>query len=140
MPRHSRKLVLASIVVVLASFALAGRADAVPTFARRYNDPADRPLLSPGGQHLADTPNAGGSSGFSEIFAFEELLHCESATLLHTGSLDAGITFIVGGKNAVVAGAAVEFIYAVLWRDTAVSDITNADLNVFLTRWGLATV
>jgi hypothetical protein len=54
------------------------------TFARRYNDPADRPLLTPGGQHLAATPNAGGSSGFSEIFAYEELARCELAELLKT--------------------------------------------------------
>ena len=54
------------------------------TFMRRYNDPADRPLLTPGGQHLAETPNAGGSSGFSEIFAYEELARCELADLLKT--------------------------------------------------------
>lgn len=52
------------------------------TFARRYNDPADRPLLTPGGQHLAATPNAGGSSGLSEIFAYEELARCEHADFL----------------------------------------------------------
>lgn len=68
---------------------------ATMTFSRRFNDPADRPLLSPGGQHLADTPNAGGSSGFSEIFAYEELLHCESATLLHT---ETEITYDTVGK------------------------------------------
>jgi hypothetical protein len=54
------------------------------TFARRYNDPGDRPLLTPGGQHLAATPNAGGSSGLSEIFAYEELARCELAQLLKT--------------------------------------------------------
>lgn len=54
------------------------------TFARRYNDPADRPLLTAGGQRLAATPNAGGSSGFSEIFAFEQLARCELAGLLKT--------------------------------------------------------
>ena len=47
-------------------------------------DPADRPLLTPGGQRLAATPNAGGSSGLSEIFAYEQLARCEAATLLHT--------------------------------------------------------
>src|SRR4051812_46496206 len=52
------------------------------TFARRYNDPADRPLLTVGGQHLAATPNAGGSSGLSEIFAYEELARCEHASFL----------------------------------------------------------
>jgi hypothetical protein len=54
------------------------------TFERAYMDPADRPLLTAGGQHLAATPNAGGSSGLSEVFAFEELARCELATLLKT--------------------------------------------------------
>jgi hypothetical protein len=68
---------------------------ATMTFARRYNDPADRPLLTPGGQHLAATPNAGGSSGFSEIFAYEELARCEAASLLHT---ETEITYDTTGK------------------------------------------
>jgi hypothetical protein len=54
------------------------------TFARAYIDPADRPLLTPGAQTLAATPNAGGSSGLSEIFAYEQLARCEHATLLKT--------------------------------------------------------
>jgi hypothetical protein len=53
-------------------------------FAREYMDPQDRPLLTTGGQHLAETPNAGGSSGLSEIFAYEELGRCEAAALLKT--------------------------------------------------------
>ncbi|MBX3157803.1 MAG: hypothetical protein KF773_17675 [Deltaproteobacteria bacterium] len=53
-------------------------------FARAYMDPADRPLLTPGGVKIAETPNAGGSSGRSEIFAFEELARCEDAALLKT--------------------------------------------------------
>ncbi|HUS32263.1 MAG TPA: hypothetical protein VMZ53_27370 [Kofleriaceae bacterium] len=57
---------------------------ATMTFARRYVDPDDRPLLTVGGQHLAETPNAGGSSGLSEIFAYEELARCEHAALLKT--------------------------------------------------------
>ena len=52
------------------------------TFQRAYVDPDDRPLLTAGGQHLAMTPNAGGSSGLSEIFAYEELARCELATFL----------------------------------------------------------
>lgn len=52
------------------------------TFARAYKDPDDRPLLTAGGQHLAMTPNAGGSSGLSEIFAYEQLARCELATFL----------------------------------------------------------
>jgi len=54
------------------------------TFARGYVDPDDRPLLTEGGQRLAATPNAGGSSGLSEVFAYEQLARCEGATLLHT--------------------------------------------------------
>ena len=53
-------------------------------FAREYVDPADRPLLTVGGQHMAATPNAGGSSGLSEVFAYEELDRCEHAMLLKT--------------------------------------------------------
>ena len=47
-----------------------------------YVDPDDRPQLTPGGQHMAATPNAGGSSGLSEIFAYEQLARCEGATFL----------------------------------------------------------
>jgi hypothetical protein len=47
-----------------------------------YVDPDDRPQLTAGGQHMAATPNAGGSSGLSEIFAYEELARCELATFL----------------------------------------------------------
>ena len=47
-----------------------------------YVDPADRSQLTAGGQHMAATPNAGGSSGLSEIFAYEELARCELATFL----------------------------------------------------------
>ena len=65
------------------------------TFQRRYNDPADRPLLTPGGQTLAETPNAGGSSGLSEIFAYEQLARCEHAALLKT---ETQITYSTTGK------------------------------------------
>jgi hypothetical protein len=54
------------------------------TFAREYVDPTDRPLLTEGGRHLAETPNAGGSSLLSEVFAYEQLARCEMATLLKT--------------------------------------------------------
>lgn len=54
------------------------------TFARQYVDPTDRPLLTEGGRHLAETPNAGGSSVLSEVFAYEQLARCELATLLKT--------------------------------------------------------
>ena len=54
------------------------------TFARPFVDPTDRPLLTEGGRRLAETPNAGGSSGLSEVFAYEQLTRCELATLLKT--------------------------------------------------------
>jgi hypothetical protein len=47
-----------------------------------YLDPDDRPQLTAGGQHMAATPNAGGSSGLSEIFAYEQLARCEGAAFL----------------------------------------------------------
>ena len=43
-----------------------------------------RDALSAGGQHLYDTPNAGGSSSESEIVAFEVLHHCDGAALYKT--------------------------------------------------------
>lgn len=57
---------------------------ATMTFTRRFVDPTDRALLTPGGQRLAATPNSGGSSGLSEVFAFEQLARCEDADLLKT--------------------------------------------------------
>ncbi len=44
----------------------------------------DRALLSPGGQRLYDTPNAGGSSAESEVFSYEVLHRCEDAALVAT--------------------------------------------------------
>lgn len=44
----------------------------------------DKPSLSPGGQRLFDTPNAGGSSTESETMSYEVLRHCEGAVLLKT--------------------------------------------------------
>ncbi len=40
--------------------------------------------LSPGGQTLFDAPNAGGSSGESEVMSYEVLRTCEGATFLKT--------------------------------------------------------
>lgn len=68
---------------------------ATMTFARAFDDPADRPLLTPGGQTLAATPNAGGSSGLSEVFAYEQLARCEMASLLKT---ETQVMYDVSGK------------------------------------------
>jgi hypothetical protein len=54
------------------------------TFARAFIDPEDRGLLTPGGMHLIETPNAGGSSEMSELFAYEQLARCENAKLIKT--------------------------------------------------------
>jgi hypothetical protein len=67
------------------------------TFARAYMDPADRDLLTPGGKLIAETPNLGGSSEMSEIFAFEQLARCEAATLI---APEAQIMYLdTGGKK-----------------------------------------
>lgn len=65
------------------------------TFERAYVDAADRDLLTEGGQVIAATPNAGGSSGLSEVFAFEQLARCEEASLLKT---ETQITYDTPGK------------------------------------------
>lgn len=65
------------------------------SFSRRYNDPADRPLLTPGAQTIASLPNAGGSSLFSEVFAFEQLARCEQAGFLKS---ETQIIYDIAGK------------------------------------------
>ncbi|MDB4943592.1 MAG: hypothetical protein JWP97_3126 [Labilithrix sp.] len=44
----------------------------------------DRASLSPGGQRLYDTANAGGSSTESEVLSYEVLRYCDDAKLLKT--------------------------------------------------------
>jgi hypothetical protein len=65
------------------------------SFATAYVDPDDRAQLTPGGQRMFATPNAGGSSIASEAFAYEELARCELATLLHT---ETEIVYATQGK------------------------------------------
>lgn len=67
------------------------------TFARRYDDPADRGQLTAGGLEIILDGNAGGSSLYSEVFAFEWLARCEAATLLKT---ETEILYDVAGKKA----------------------------------------
>jgi len=50
----------------------------------RYDDPAERDLLTDGGREIILDGNAGGSSLYSEVFAFEALHRCELADLLKT--------------------------------------------------------
>jgi hypothetical protein len=54
------------------------------TFSNRYDDPAERDQLTPGGLEIILDGNAGGSSLYSEVFAYEWLARCELATLLKT--------------------------------------------------------
>lgn len=53
-------------------------------FAMDAYDTADLMKLTPGGQYIAQTPNAGGNSVLSEVFSFEVLARCEDAKLLKT--------------------------------------------------------
>ena len=54
------------------------------SFPRAFVHPADDGLLTPGGARMINTPNAGGNSLLSEVFALEQLTRCEGATLLAT--------------------------------------------------------
>jgi hypothetical protein len=63
----------------------------------RYDDPAERPRLTTGGARIAAVDNAGGSSRYSEVFAFEWLARCELATLVKT---ETEIVYDVEGKKA----------------------------------------
>jgi hypothetical protein len=53
-------------------------------FAMDPYDMSDLAKLTPGGQYMVQTPNAGGDSVLSEVFAFEVLARCEDAKLLKT--------------------------------------------------------
>lgn len=67
------------------------------TFDNRYDDPAERDLLTAGGREMILDGNAGGSSLYSEVFAYEWLARCELATLLKT---ETEIVYDVVGKKA----------------------------------------
>jgi hypothetical protein len=73
------------------------RNDVVFMAPERY----ERAALSPGGQRIFDTPNAGGSSTESEVMAFEVLHHCEGASLTAT---ETEINYMApddGGANSI---------------------------------------
>jgi len=53
-------------------------------------------LLSPGGQEIFEDGNLGGSSLYSEIFAYEVLYRCDGAALLKT---EAEIVYAIDGKK-----------------------------------------
>jgi fibronectin type III domain protein len=62
-----------------------------------YDDPDDRPLLTAGARMIIEGPNAGGSSLFSEVFAFEMLARSEGASLL---KLETEIVYDQAGKKS----------------------------------------
>ena len=66
------------------------------TFADRYDDPAERDQLTPGGLAIVSVPNAGGSSVYSEVFAYEWLARCELAELIKT---ETAVAYDVEGKK-----------------------------------------
>ncbi|HUQ08262.1 MAG TPA: hypothetical protein VM261_37475, partial [Kofleriaceae bacterium] len=71
--------------------------DGAIAFTNRYDDPAERDQLTPGGLEIILDGNAGGSSLYSEVFAFEWMARCELATLLKT---ETEIVYDVNGKKA----------------------------------------
>jgi hypothetical protein len=62
-----------------------------------YDDPAERPRLTEGAQEILADGTAGGSSLYSEVFAFEWLARCELATLIKT---ETEIVYDIEGKKA----------------------------------------
>lgn len=82
-------------------------------FAADPFDASDKPRLTPGGLELLETPNAGGSSVLSEVFAFEILRRCELAILLktetdvHYDDPSSKITDILVGIDGVKVGVSV---------------------------------
>lgn len=83
--------------------------------ADRYDDPADRNQLTAGGQVIVATDNAGGSSVYSEVFAFEWLARCEGASLVKT---ETEIVYDAPGKK-------VDILVAIDGRKVGVS-VTRA--------------
>ncbi len=61
----------------------------------------DRDSLSPDGQRLYDTPNAGGSSTESEVLSLEVLRYCEGATLVKSETEIAYAPADDAGVNAI---------------------------------------
>ncbi|HRG98789.1 MAG TPA: hypothetical protein PLR99_21205 [Polyangiaceae bacterium] len=61
----------------------------------------ERASLSPGGQKIFDTPNAGGSSTESEVMSYEVLRYCEGAKLLKTETEVSYVPVTDGGSAAI---------------------------------------
>ncbi len=95
-------------------------------------DASDYEHLSLGGQTIADTPNAGGSSQWSEVFSYELLYRCELAQLLKTETeilydTEGAITDLLVSINTLKVGVSVT--RAMSWpRDTPYSPTQALDL------------
>jgi len=101
----------------------------------------DRDALSPGGQRMYDTPNAGGSSTESEVLSYEILRYCEAALLektetevTYTPPDDAGpnsITDLLVSINGEKVGVSVTRAYkppSMPLTDTDVKDLLEKKL------------
>ena len=97
-----------------------------------WDNPADLPLLTSGGQEMVADGNAGGSSLESEIFSLEVLTRCEGAILFKTetevvydlsGSITDILVEIDGMKVGVSVTRAVGFP-----RDSAYTEATASAL------------
>ncbi len=79
----------------------------------RYDDPEDRGQLTEGGVEMILDGNAGGSSVYSEVFAYELLARCELATLVKTETeivydvVETKRTDLLAGIDALKIGVSV---------------------------------
>jgi hypothetical protein len=101
-------------------------------FGNDTYDASDFIYLSSGGQILAETENAGGSSSWSEVFAYEMLYRCELGLLLKTETEiiydeQGSITDILVEIDQFKIGVSVT--RAMSWpRDTPLDPISTQDL------------
>jgi hypothetical protein len=103
-----------------------------------YDDPADRPRLTAGGQEIVEDGNAGGSSLIAEVFAFETLARCEMASLLKTeteivydepGKIVDLLVAIDGSKVGVSVTRAVSFPFDAPYTEEAATELLNRKLD-----------
>ena len=98
----------------------------------------DRAALSPGGQRLFDTANAGGSSTESEALSYEVLRYCEGATLLHTETEIAYQPPDDSGANTItdleveMSGKKVGVSVTRAYRPSTQPPLTDADVKALL--------
>lgn len=99
----------------------------------------DKASLSPGGQRMFDTANAGGSSTESETMSYEVLRYCEGATLLHTETEIAYQPPDDSGANSItdleveIAGKKVGVSVTRAYRPSNLT-LTDADVKALLVK------